>query len=204
MADNCSFKLAQAVGILGSAFASGGILSVSFLTVPAILLPARNSKLSTSTGGTPASTISHLTHQWLHVYDRGRFTFPALAAGSALAYTFLACTLHNSPGGRSPTGAGKFAQMYLAAAAATLAIVPYTLLFMRPTNMRLEARARRDDAVEREGKEGMAMSAEEEARRAREDRETPGVIRKWACLNTIRGIFPLVGAAVGMAAMLYF
>jgi len=73
---------------------------------------------------------------------------------------------------------------------------------MLSTNARLEARATRDDKVEREGKEGMAMSAEEEARRAREDREVPGLIRKWAFLNTIRGLFPLLGAAIGMAATL--
>ncbi|KAJ9224949.1 hypothetical protein DTO021C3_5876 [Paecilomyces variotii] len=196
MSDNTpSYKVAQAVGILCSAFASGGILSLSTLTVPALTLPGRSETIKSDT---PASTPSHITHQWLNVYDKGKIMFPSLALTSAVAYSYLAYTL------RHTASAGRVGRLYLIAAATTITIVPFTLGVMLPVNKRLEAHATRDDAAEKEGKEGMAMSAEEEAKRAREDREVPGLLEKWSYLNAGRSVFPLAGAVIGITAVLFY
>lgn len=125
-------------------------------------------------------------------------TFPPLAVTSALAYSYVAYSL------RHTASAGKVAKLYLIAAATTISIVPFTFVVMCPLNRRLEAHATRDDAAEKEGKEEMAMSAEEEAKRAREDQEIPGLLQRWTCLNIGRSLFPLAGAAIGIAAVLYY
>ncbi|GAD93348.1 hypothetical protein PVAR5_1958 [Paecilomyces variotii No. 5] len=199
MSDTPSYKVAQAVGILGSAFASGGILSISTLTVPALTLPERSAiiKIPSKTD-TPGSTLSHVTHQWLNVYDKGKLMFPSVALTSALAYSYLAYTLRHTARG------GKVARLYLIAAATTMTIVPYTLAVMLPVNKRLQAHATRDDAAEKEGKEDMATSAEEEAKRTREDREVPGLLETWTYMNAGRSLFPLAGAVVGITAALFY
>ena len=71
---------------------------------------------------------------------------------------------------------------------------------MHGVNGRLKARATRDDASLAEGKEGMVMGEEEVAKREREDREVLGLLCKWAWLNGIKALFPLVGAVVGLCA----
>jgi Domain of unknown function (DUF1772) len=77
----------------------------------------------------------------------------------------------------------------------TLGVVPWTLAVMAPTNRRLQAHATRDDGVAKTG-----VSVEEEAHRQRADGEVPGLLRRWTGLNAIRGLFPLLGAALGAAA----
>ncbi|KAL1858710.1 hypothetical protein Plec18167_003413 [Paecilomyces lecythidis] len=199
MSDTPSYKVAQAVGILGSAFASGGILSISSLTVPALTLPGRSAILKApAKTDTPGSALSHITHQWLDVYNKGKIMFPSLALTSALAYSYLAYTL------RHTASAGKVARLYLIAAATTMTIVPFTIGVMLPVNKRLEAHATRDDATEKEGKEGMATSAEEEAKRTREDREVPALLETWTYMNAGRSLFPLAGAVVGITAALFY
>jgi hypothetical protein len=46
----------------------------------------------------------------------------------------------------------------------------------------------------------MAVSTEEESRRKKQDNELPTLIAKWCQMNIVRGVFPLLGAAVGAAA----
>ena len=131
-------------------------------------------------------------------------------ASSALAFTYLAYAQR----GR----ADKFStRLYLAAAAVSLVIVPYTFGVMMPTNRRLQSRAKRDikagyeSAQAAEGKEGPPYVSEEEivkseeeiVKREKEDEEIPGLMIKWAWLNAIRGVFPLVGAAIGVTAALH-
>lgn len=91
----------------------------------------------------------------------------------------------------------------MTAAAVTLSIVPYTVVFMQTVNNKLAAHATRDDAAVAEGKEAMKMSEQELARREREDMEVLGLLRKWSCLNLLRGVMPLVGSVVGAYATIF-
>ncbi|OQD81282.1 hypothetical protein PENANT_c028G05464 [Penicillium antarcticum] len=81
-----------------------------------------------------------------------------------------------------------------------MSIAPYTFLVMGKTNGRLRNHAVRGDGVESEGTEGMVVGAKEEAKWGKEDEEIPALLKKWAKLNLIRAVFPLVGAGVGFYA----
>lgn len=91
----------------------------------------------------------------------------------------------------------------MTAAAVTVSIVPYTVVFMQTVNNKLAAHATRDDAAAAEGREAMKMSEQELARREREDMEVLGLLRKWSCLNFVRGVMPLVGAMAGVCATVF-
>ncbi|KAM6492428.1 protein of unknown function (DUF1772) domain containing protein [Amanita muscaria] len=183
-----SLKVAQATAIITSAFASGGILTISFLSVPALLLPARPTPGSQASSSPPSHLISQVTQQWCWAYNMGKVVFPSLAASSALAYTYLAYALKHS----------KISQTYLAAAVVTMSIAPYTLAVMLPTNKRLMERAARKDVTPKQQGE----QEENAQQREHEDREIPDLMVKWAWMNAIRGLFPLVGAVIGASAAL--
>lgn len=91
----------------------------------------------------------------------------------------------------------------MTAALVTVSIVPYTVVFLQSVNNKLNEHATRDDAAMAEGREAMKMSEQELARREREDMEVPGLLRKWSCLNLVRGAMPLVGALVGVYATVF-
>lgn len=152
-------------------------------TVPADLPPG------------PGVPITHLTHQWLTLYNRGKKTFPPLAGASASAFMYLAWALRETHPSR--------ACGYAAAATATLCIVPFTILGMHRVNSRLTGHATRDDKAVAEGREAMKLSEAELARREREDAEALGLLRRWACLNLVRGTLPLVGAVLGVYAAVF-
>ena len=165
--------------------------------IPTLLLPPPPSKKPEK------RAISHITHQWLHSFELGKRIFPSIVASSALAFTYLAYAQRSRADKFSP-------RLYLAAAAVSLVIVPYTFGVMMPTNRRLQSRAKRDikagyeSAQAAEGKEGPPYVSEEEiVKREKEDEEIPGLMIKWAWLNAIRGVFPLVGAAIGVTAALH-
>ncbi|OJJ39475.1 hypothetical protein ASPWEDRAFT_25307 [Aspergillus wentii DTO 134E9] len=174
-----AIKTAQAIGILGCAFTSA-------LTLPAHKPPSSASLIQI----TPGAPISHITHQWLYIFSRGKQIFPDLAAISSTAHVYLAWADSRESN----------SVCYALAAAVTMAIVPFTLTVMYPTCRGLENHATRDDAAEVEGKEGMVTSDQEVAKRAREDQEALVLLRRWSGLNAVRALFPLTGAVIGFCA----
>ncbi|KAK2460998.1 hypothetical protein APHAL10511_006939 [Amanita phalloides] len=193
MPNSFSFNLALVIAILSSAFASGGIISLSLLTVPALLLPSASLPPSSSPSRAPATPLSHLAHQWLLIHHRGKHIYPSLAATSALAFSYLATySLHSRP--------DKLARMYVTAAAFTIAIVPFTLGVIMPTNRRIEACAMRHLRLDQESEKEEEEEDKDKAEREKEDQDMPQLMVKWAWLNTIRGVFPLMGAAIGATA----
>jgi len=149
-------RVVQALGITTSLVLAGAIASISHITTPV---------LST----TPPSTFLPL---WTRLYARGAATAPPLAVLSTACFLYLAYSASDW------TGA------YATAAAATLAIVPYTLLFMMGTNRRLEARAKM-----------VGASAKEDGGRQEESR---ALLEWWTVLNFGRSVLPLVGGLVGL------
>lgn len=79
--------------------------------------------------------------------------------------------------------------LYYLAAALTVGIAPFTLGVMWPTNTKLKEFAQKEYVAGAEGDEKEAV-------------EVQGLLKKWSCLNAVRGALPLVGAAVGAAAAL--
>ncbi|KAF4465199.1 hypothetical protein FALBO_7968 [Fusarium albosuccineum] len=147
--------LATATGITGSAWASGAIAALSLVGIPAAL-----SAPSTS------ATV------WASIFNHGVAIVPKFAGTAAIAYLFAAYDAHQN--GRSWKG-------LVAGAVLTVAIVPYTMVFMTPTNNLLLGAAQ----------ETLAASKEEVAR----------LIGKWSTLNLIRSLFPLAGTVAGFRAL---
>lgn len=109
-----------------------------------------------------------LAQQWAGIYNRGKGLGPQIAVLSLLGYGWL---VYDRTSRRQPWT--KFA----GAAALSMAIVPFTALFMDPTNQALLAVA------------GGASALGETAVQA--------LLVKWKGLNLVRSLFPLAGAVLG-------
>ncbi|KAM5343039.1 hypothetical protein ACJ41O_014005 [Fusarium nematophilum] len=147
--------LATATGITGSAWASGAIAGLSLMSIPAAL-----SAPSTS------ATV------WASLFNHGAAIMPKFAGTTALAYLYAAYDAHQH--GRRWKGLA-------AGALLTVAIVPYTILFMRGTNALLLEAA------------GGTLEASKE--------EVAKLIGRWGVLNLGRSLFPLAGTIVGFLTM---
>ena len=146
---------------------AASILSLSYASVPCFLLAP--------------SPI--LVRQWDRVFERGKILNPSISALSALSYAFLSYRLYGTL--NHPK-----AEMYALSALFTLAIMPYTVIGMLPTNKKLKKKLEEMkglDIGEKATEIGLAKgeSAKE-------------LLDWWATLNFGRGIFPLVGALLGM------
>lgn len=117
---------------------------------------------------------AQLTRQWLHFYRLGSRTAPPIALGTFGLYIYSALTNR---------AAGRPWQLLAAAGAATLSIVPYTLVAMLPTNNELAR-------LERKGRAGEKVDPE----------EARGLARRWTWLHLVRSLFPLAGALLGVAS----
>lgn len=115
--------VAVATGIIGSAWASGAMASISLTGVPA----AR---------AVPASTAQI----WSVLFDRGLAIIPRLAAGSALLFAYAAYSTYGVPSARD--GTADTWKGYVVAGAFAVSMVPYTFLAMHTTNMALKEAAR--------------------------------------------------------------
>ncbi|KAJ5185187.1 hypothetical protein N7491_006942 [Penicillium cf. griseofulvum] len=194
-------RIAQAIGTLGCALAAGGIATVSILSIPNITIPERRPTSATLPfNDTPGASTTHLTHQWLDLYERGSKIFPGISAVSSLANLYALCALQDSPTPAPSILRSSWSTCYLLAAGITMSIAPFTFTVMKKTNAKLKAHAKRDDAAGAEGTEGMVVSTQEKAKRARDDSEVPELLQHWAKLNLIRATLPLVGAGIGFYA----
>lgn len=111
-----------------------------------------------------------LAEQWAGIYNRGKVLGPQVAVLSLLGYGFVAYQ-------RSVVEARPGWGNFVGAAGLTLAIVPFTRIFMDSTNQALLATA--------DGSSALGEAAVKE------------LLIRWKDLNLIRAVFPLAGAVVG-------
>lgn len=150
-------KTLQVLGLTSSIFLSGGYFSSSHLTVPILY------HLPTSTS----------TSFFAKFYHRGVMTVVPLAIVSAVSSAAVAYLVPSR------------SMEYMAAAAATLATLPWTVLVMTNTNRKLmELNA---NAVERE-KVG--------------DAHVVTLLKKWRWMNLVRSAMALVGGLLGTMALI--
>ena len=115
------------------------------------------------------------------MYDRGKTVMPPFGVVGMASLAFLACNARDVA----------TARLYVAAAVATGANIPYTLILMMNTNSKLQAlRKAVDEGAEIDGKG---------SRKGKEARELVG---RWMRLNFIRGCLPLGGVIFGLWATL--
>lgn len=112
-----------------------------------------------------------LAQQWAGIYNRGKALGPQTALFGLLGYSYLAYE-------RSSRGLSW--SKFLWAAGLTLGIVPFTVVFMDPTNQ----------ALLQVAAGGVGAATGEGALRE--------LLIKWKGLNLMRSIFPLAGAALGL------
>ncbi|KAK0498899.1 hypothetical protein EDD18DRAFT_54727 [Armillaria luteobubalina] len=169
MSDSTSVRAAQVIGIAGSAFVSGAILSISFVTIPALVEPPADSKVQ----------YSYIAVQWRRLYNLGKSLIPPIATTAATAYTYAAFQMHPFPE----------CEWYATAGVITFGIVPFTFAAMKKTNDKLHDKAGVVDDIGLEGAEEAELLRTE---------KTEDLVTRWKWLNAQRGLFPLVGAIIGV------
>lgn len=111
-----------------------------------------------------------LAKQWEGIYTRGKALGPQMAMASMLGYAYLIYDRRSK--GQSYSG-------YVAAAALSLGIMPYTIIFMMGTNNALLGVA-----------SGATKTASESAVRE--------LLVRWKGLNLLRSVFPFIGGILGI------
>jgi hypothetical protein len=161
-------------------------------------LPARDA---------PGTSSSHLAHQWLDLYDRGKKIFPGLVVFGSAANAYAIWMLHHAPIPAPSTTtttlgsswSASTSTCYLIAIGVAMGIAPFTGLVMGKTNNRLNSHSQHDGAAGSEGTKDVMVSAQNEAKQTMGD-EVPELLTHWAKLNLVRSVFPLLGAGIAFYA----
>ncbi|KAL1844365.1 hypothetical protein VTJ49DRAFT_44 [Mycothermus thermophilus] len=173
-------RLAQGTALFLSSVVTGVSFSLSAFLVPRLL----------------ESPTPIMLTQLRRTSARAKHTMPFLVLGSAASYLYLSLGsryFHPHLLTLSQTRA------YLAAAALTLGIVPYTRLVMAGTNGQIAKLEESSGlaAVSLTGKAEVAAEAEVEAQR---ERNAKGLVDWWGVLNLGRTGFLMAGAVCGLVA----
>nr|ADN06238.1 hypothetical protein [Passalora arachidicola] len=134
------------------------MMSLFLLTIPVIL--------ETTTAP------RQLLHQWHRIFYRGHIQGPLISIVTGLLYSYAAYQ-------RSLRGQAW--KPFALSAAVTVAMIPFTWVFMAGVNNALF----RAVAVTEEGGQGDWKEAE-------------GLVRSWGAWNAVRALFPLSGAVLGL------
>ena len=126
-----------------------------------------------------------LVREWKTTYGRGVAASPALAIVSTLSFVWLSYSL-------SFTLNHHKAEMYALAAVATGSIVPFTLIFMKSVNGKLNHKVENSKHLNR--MEEMNETKDKKGEHSQE------LLDWWAVLNFTRGLLPLAGASLGIYA----
>jgi hypothetical protein len=149
-------RIAQVLGITGTAALAGVSFAISGLVIPRIL----------------ESPTPLLLRQWQHLYDTAKMTVPPLAVVCASSLLYVAYDAHQ----RTATVVPHQWKAYVASALLALGIVPYTLLVIMPINKRLW----------RKVKETRHLAATDTVVEAVGDETAHALVDKWAAVNVGR------------------
>jgi hypothetical protein len=149
--------------------------TINYIAMPALLLghPSHASSQTASKKPSP-STVSLLNRQWQEIYFRGHRVGPGLAVGAGLAHASAAYLAE-------VTNTKWF---FGAAAASSIAIVPFTLVFMLATNDELHRRA--------------CSSKDADVSK------TLGLLAEWVDVNKTRADIALLSACFGAVGVFMF
>lgn len=192
-----SLRLAQAIGIMTSAFLSGMLIAQIF-SRPAVhekseqmLIRIAGGVLAVSYGFVPSMSQAPntlLVREWQTAYGRGVAAAPPLALVSTFCYLYLSYnlsfTLNHHKG-----------EMYALAAIATGSIVPFTLVCMKTVNGKLNSKV--------EKSKGLHRSEEMNESKDKKGDSSQELLNRWAVLNFTRGLLPFAGACLGFYASFF-
>jgi hypothetical protein len=138
------------------------MMSLSLMTIPVFL----------DTNTQPAQML----HQWVRLYHYGHLLLPSMSVATLSLYLYVA--LNNR-------ASGALWASYATAGAVTVAIIPFTLIVMVPTNNTL---FELEDLVN-------ISAAVPSLDYVRE------LVTKWGRMHLVRSLFPLLGATLGFNAL---
>lgn len=151
---------------------TGKTIAHGLVTVPALLLARSEDGLSSGA----------ILKVWRHVYQRGHAHSPKIAILTSTAFTYLAWRASRATGARVPM------LLFGTAASLVTGIVPFTLVFMLPTNDALMVRTAEEDI----------LSTTEKP----DQKTTEELLTRWAILSGMRSLLPLAGGVLGLLAVL--
>ncbi|KAF1932181.1 DUF1772-domain-containing protein [Didymella exigua CBS 183.55] len=166
---SAAFTTGKLVGFAGAAWLSGTIASLSLVSVPAVTKSLKEDGLS----------AAHAVKVWRNNFDFGKGLAPPVALATASSLAFCGWTARNT----RATGL-KDGRLFFLSAALTIAIVPFTIIFMGSTNAKLLSLAKKEELTASEGQDGEAL------------------LNKWASINGVRSLLPLAGAVLTGALIL--
>ena len=188
---------------VGIAFASTVAYSTVVITdsfVPTLLLPPpstpstkANDTSQESKDRRPVTSSSHLARQWKSLYDWGKKAGPRNGVMSAVSFAYAAYTMRQGNTRNKETRCG----LLVAAALLDIAIVPYTLIFMKDVNAALSKQA---NAAEKKQDDGDVRD-EDMLQAGVPVTQTENLFRQWARLNLVRGLIVDVGILCAIAAL---
>jgi Anthrone oxygenase len=155
----------------------GNIEGLSLNSVPALSQSQKQDSV-------PAG---YLTRQWLYIYDAGKIQNPSVAVIAGSSFSYLAWSVRSGTALSLLVPANSF-RVYTTAALLTFGMIPFTAVFMLPTNNKLMAKAEQAAAAK-----GAVVE---------NDKEVVELLEKWSVLSGIRGLLPLLGGVVSLAAIL--
>ncbi|KAL2818050.1 hypothetical protein BJX63DRAFT_82693 [Aspergillus granulosus] len=167
-------RVAQAVGLTGAGWLAGNIACYSLVSIPALITSYHEHNVP----------LPLIVKQWRDMYNTGKAQNPPIAVLTAAAFAYLAWSVRESTTPLAVLAPKNATALYSAAAALTVAIVPWTLAAMAGTNRKL---------LDRAGAKSW-IPTEEAAE------ETEDLLHTWTFLNAVRGVFPLVAGVVGYLA----
>jgi len=186
--------LAAAAGITSCTIFLAMNTTLNYIAIPGYLLspvPRSKSEQGTDTHrNAPEASTDLILRQWEHTYARGHMVGPVSANLSTLAFLYAAWTL--------PYDDLDLRRCYYLAAISAIVVVPFTVLFIFPTNEELYRRIdllRKADAKTGQA-EGKGQSKSEI-----QSMDTLTLIRKWHFLSKVRALMPLPAILVGIYAL---
>ncbi len=177
--DPLQIRLAQASAIFFSATSAGASFAISAFVVPRLL----------------ESPVPVMLRQFARTYITGRNVVGSASVVASLPYFYL-----SSRYGLSGLTADK-GRAYLAAGLLTVAVAPYTRIFMMRVNRILLSRAEGVELVEKEAgtieETGEAAAAEEETAWVKGE-GSKYLVDRWGVLNLGRTLLLMGSAIVGL------
>ncbi|KAK7713273.1 hypothetical protein SLS64_004522 [Diaporthe eres] len=168
-----TIRTVEAASIFLSTLTAGGNLALSILVVPRLL----------------ESPTPLMLRQWVNSYNVTKVIFPALGSLSGFSYLFLSYHHRHS-------GAATRANAYFAAGLLCLSVMPYTGVFIVPTNKKIMRKAEEMKGL----KAVEGVEVEEKGVGPLGEESSKWLVDHWGMLNLPRGVVTAVAGMLGLAA----
>jgi hypothetical protein len=166
-----TIRLVQTVGITASSWLASQVASFSIFTISRLL----------------ESPTPLMLRQWKGMFYAGKSVGQPGGIVIALSYFYLAYASHTSSA--VPFTSNFTSISYAVSGLLSIAIVPYTLTVLMPTNLAIFKLEEEVSRAEKEGKSVQASAGEETAQ---------VLLKRWAALNLGRAFLVTASAVLGV------